>query len=59
MKDTADPEWESDPGMKAYLAFLAKWMPDANKADANYQYGYIYGQVMMQVLKQCGDNLTR
>lgn len=59
VKDPADPEWESDPGMKAYLAFLTKWMPDANKADALYEYGYMYGQVMMQVLKQCGDNLTR
>lgn len=59
IKDPADPRWGGDAGMKHYLAFLSKWMPEANKADMNYQYGYITAQTMMQVLKQCGDDLTR
>lgn len=59
LMDTADPEWANDPGMKKYLAFLSRWLPDANKADTNYQSGYLYGQVTVQLLKQCGDDLTR
>lgn len=45
--------------MKTYLAFLAKYMPDANKSDALLEYGYSTAQVIVQVLKQCGDDLTR
>lgn len=59
IKDTADPQWKDDAGMKAYLAFLAKYMPDANKSDALLEYGYSTAQVIVQVLKQCGDDLTR
>ena len=59
LKDPADPKWRDDPGMQAYLAFLGKWMPDASKADTNYQYGYLIAQTMVEVLKQCGDDLTR
>ncbi|QOZ51511.1 ABC transporter substrate-binding protein [Bradyrhizobium sp. CCBAU 53338] len=59
LKDPSDPAWANDPGMTAYLSFLSRWMPDANKADQNYQFGYNVGQLMSQVLKQCGDDLTR
>jgi len=59
IKDTADPQWKDDAGMKAYLAFLAKYMPDANKSDALLEYGYSTAQVIVQVLKQCGDDLAR
>ncbi|MDE5444364.1 ABC transporter substrate-binding protein [Bradyrhizobium sp. CSA207] len=59
LMDTADPEWANDPAMKNYLAFLSKWLPDANKVDVNYQFGYMTGQVTVQLLKQCGDDLTR
>jgi branched-chain amino acid transport system substrate-binding protein len=59
VKDTADPVWKDDAGMKAYIEFLTKYMPDANKADALLEYGYSTAQVIVQVLKQCGDDLTR
>lgn len=59
IKDPADPRWKDDVGMKAYVEFLAKYMPEANKADALLEYGYSTAQVIVQVLKQCGDNLTR
>lgn len=59
IKDTADPRWKDDAGMKTYVEFLAKYMPEANKADALLEYGYSTAQVIVQVLKQCGDDLTR
>lgn len=59
IKDTADPRWKDDAGMKAYEAFLTKYMRDANKSDALLEYGYSTAQVIVQVLKQCGDDLTR
>ena len=58
-KDGADPQWDNDEGMKKFYAFLAKYAPDANRADGSVVYGYGQAQTMVQVLKQAGDNLTR
>ncbi len=59
LKDTTDPQWKDDPGMKRFDEFLAKYFPDGNRIDANVFYGYNVAQTMVQVLKQAGDNLTR
>jgi ABC-type branched-subunit amino acid transport system substrate-binding protein len=59
LKDVSDPQWDNDPGMKQFLAFLAKDFPEANKIDGSVIVGYGVAQTMVQVLKQCGDNLTR
>ena len=58
-KDGADPQWDNDAGMKEFLNFLAKDFPEGNKLDASVIVGYGVAQTMVQVLKQCGDNLTR
>jgi ABC-type branched-subunit amino acid transport system substrate-binding protein len=59
LKDPSDPQWKDDEGMKKFMAFIDKYMPGANIADANLSYGYAAAQTMVQVLKQCGDELTR
>jgi ABC-type branched-subunit amino acid transport system substrate-binding protein len=59
LKDVTDPQWDNDPGMKQFLAFLAKDFPEANKIDGSVIVGYGVAQTMVQVLKQCGDDLTR
>src|SRR5271155_2873128 len=59
LKDVTDPQWDNDPGMKQFLDFLAKDFPEANKIDGSVIVGYAVAQTMVQVLKQCGDNLTR
>jgi ABC-type branched-subunit amino acid transport system substrate-binding protein len=58
-KDTTDPQWNDDPGMKDYKAFLAKYVPEVNVADSSAVTGYNMAQTMVAVLKQCGDDLTR
>jgi branched-chain amino acid transport system substrate-binding protein len=58
-KDGADAQWDTDEGMKKFYAFLAKYAPEANKADGSVVFGYGQAQTMVQVLKQCGDDLTR
>jgi len=57
-KDGADAQWDNDEGMKKFYAFLAKYAPDANKADGSVVFGYGQAQTMVQVLKQAGDDLT-
>src|SRR6202161_3414666 len=59
LKDVSDPQWDNDPGMKQFLAFLAKDFPEANKLDGSVIVGYAVAQTLVQVLKQCGDDLTR
>ena len=58
-KDGADSQWDNDPGMKKFLAFLEKYYPDGNKLDASVVYGYGAAQTMAKVIEMCGDDLTR
>ncbi len=58
-KDPNDPQWNDDPPMKEWRAFMAKYYPDGDTKDASNLYGYIAAQTMVQILKQCGDDLTR
>jgi len=58
-KDPLDPTWKDDAGMKKYFEFMAKYYPDGDK-DSNFNtYGYSTAQLLVHVLKQCGDDLTR
>ena len=59
LKDPTDPQWKDDTEIKAWNAFLDKYYPEANRADAFVIYGYAVAQSMVQVLKRCGDDLTR
>ena len=59
LKDPSDPQWINDAGMKEFLAFMAKDFPEGNKLDNSTVVGFSVTQTLMQVLKQCGDNLTR
>jgi branched-chain amino acid transport system substrate-binding protein len=59
LKDATDPQWKNDADMKAWNAFMDRYMPGADKSDASDIYGYSVARTMVQVLKQCGDDLTR
>ena len=59
IKDPTDPQWKDDAGMKNWYAFMKKYYPDGNVADGSNAYGYTAAQLLVQVLKQCGDDLTR
>ena len=59
LKDVSDPQWNNDPGMKDFLAFMTKYFPDGDKLDHGTIVGYGVAQTLIQILKQCGDDLTR
>ncbi|HTR12884.1 MAG TPA: ABC transporter substrate-binding protein [Roseiarcus sp.] len=58
-KDPTDARWKNDPGYKEYAAFVAKYMSAKDLIDANVVYGFGLGATMVQVLKQCGNDLSR
>ncbi len=57
--DPTDPQWKDNPGMKEWVAFMDKWNASADKTDAGNIYAYAVARTLVQVLKQCGDDLTR
>ena len=59
LKDPTDPEWANDPAMKEWKAFMVKYYPEGNLQDAFNVYGVAVAQTMVQVLKQCGNDLSR
>jgi branched-chain amino acid transport system substrate-binding protein len=59
LKDASDKQWDNDPGMKEFYAFLEKDFPEGNKLDGSVVVGYGVSQTLVKVLQMCGDNLTR
>jgi len=58
-KDPTDSAWKDDPAYKEWLAFMDKYFPEGDKTSTFTVYGYSVAQTLVQVLKQCGDTLTR
>ena len=58
-KDPTDPTWKDDAGVKQWAAFMDKWYPEGDKGDLNNVYPFTVSQTLVQVLKQCGDDLSR
>ncbi|HEV2956821.1 MAG TPA: ABC transporter substrate-binding protein [Xanthobacteraceae bacterium] len=59
LKDPTDPAWKNDPGIKEWLAFMEKWYPEGDRTSTYPVTAFAVAQSMVQVLKQCGDDLTR
>jgi branched-chain amino acid transport system substrate-binding protein len=59
LKDSTDPKWQDDPGFKGWSSFMDKYLPGADKSDGGYIAGSQLAATLVQVLKQCGDELTR
>jgi hypothetical protein len=59
LKNAGDPAWTDDSGMKDWSAFMEKYYPDGNKEDGNALFGYAAAETLVQVLTQCGDDLSR
>jgi ABC-type branched-subunit amino acid transport system substrate-binding protein len=59
LKDPTDPAWKDDPDVKAWSSFMDKYFPNGDKTNTNTVYGYAAAETLAQVLKQCGDDLTR
>ena len=59
LMDPTDKQWNENPEMKTWRAWMNKYMPGANQDDGNYVYAYSAAYLMEQTLKKCGDTLTR
>jgi branched-chain amino acid transport system substrate-binding protein len=59
LKDPKDPEWKNDFAMSEWRAFMTKWYPEGDQDDASTVFAYGVAKGLEQVLRQCGDDLTR
>jgi branched-chain amino acid transport system substrate-binding protein len=58
-KDPNDPKWHDDTGIKAYRTFFEKYLSGADITNNSYLTGYQQGMVLEQILRQCGNDLSR
>jgi branched-chain amino acid transport system substrate-binding protein len=58
-KDPADPAWADDPAMKDWRSWMDKYYPAGDKADRGNVAGYTVAQLVIEVLKNCGSEITR
>ena len=57
LKSPEDPIWDADDGMKEYRAFMKEWAP--NEEIENSVFAYSTAQMIVEILKNCGDDLSR
>jgi ABC-type branched-subunit amino acid transport system substrate-binding protein len=58
-KDPGDPQWADDAGVRAYVAFMKKYYPEAEPGERNTIIAYNEAMTLAAVVKQCGHELTR
>jgi len=58
-KDPTDSQWENDPAVNEWRAFMKQYYPEGSLVDGSNVYGYIAAQTLVQVLTQCGSDLSR
>jgi len=58
-KDPGDAAWKTDPGTEQYRGIVRKYIPGENPNDFNYENSWGMVLTLVQVLKQCGNDLSR
>jgi ABC-type branched-subunit amino acid transport system substrate-binding protein len=58
MKSSEDPMWEADAGMREYRAFMKEWAPNEEVEDLGFPL-IRPAQIIVEILKNCGDDLSR
>jgi branched-chain amino acid transport system substrate-binding protein len=59
LKDFSDPGNANDAGMNEYREFMKQYLPDSDPNDTNTLFGFGVANTLVQVLKQCGNDLSR
>jgi len=59
MKEITDPQWKNDKGYQDWVAWMKKYYPEGALDDQSNAFGYNVAILMVHVLKQCGNDLSR
>ncbi len=58
-RDPSDPQWSDTPEYRQWRDWMQRWHPQGDLADNLNVYGYNVAQLLVKVLEQAGDELTR
>ncbi|MEH2492771.1 ABC transporter substrate-binding protein [Bradyrhizobium sp. AZCC 2230] len=58
-KDPTDPQWGDDPAYKEWLVWMKTYNPGGDITDAYNVHGYIGAQLLVELLRRCGNDLSR
>lgn len=58
-KDPTNPAVQNDPDVKEFLTWKAKYFKEGDITDGCIPYSYMQAHLLVQVLKQCGNDLSR
>jgi branched-chain amino acid transport system substrate-binding protein len=59
LKDPSDPQWKDDPEIKEWNVWMDKYLPNMDRGESAPVFSFTWGHVIVQMIKDCGDNLTR
>lgn len=54
-----DPLTANDPAYREWSAFMERYAPSVSKSDGLSSYSYALARTMVEVLKRCGNDLSR
>jgi ABC-type branched-subunit amino acid transport system substrate-binding protein len=57
--DPNDAKWAGNEGIRQYRAFFDKYLAGSDIGNVTYMTGYQQGMILEQILKQCGNDLSR
>jgi branched-chain amino acid transport system substrate-binding protein len=58
-KDPTDPQWKEDVATKDWIAWMSQYYPEGDRASSINVSGYNFAMLLVEVLRRCGDDLTR
>jgi branched-chain amino acid transport system substrate-binding protein len=59
LKSPDNLQWQDDPAMKEFLAWMDKYYPEGDRGDVDIVYAYVVAQTLVQVIRQCDNDLSR
>jgi len=59
LKDANDPAWKDQRAGRDWQSFLEKYHRSGGKDESAAMFGYAAAETLAQVLKQCGNDLSR
>lgn len=59
VKDPNDPALADDPGVREWRTFMDRYYPSGDQTNNINVIAYVLAQTLEQVLRKCGDDLTR
>ncbi len=54
-RDPTDSQWHDTDGYKEWSAFMEKYLPEADRSDINYVYGFNLAALITHLLENCAD----